>query len=820
MSNRGLCLAVLLSVACAQTGAALAAYPGRPRSWAAGQQAGLGCPTGVKALTLPSTAETEQLSQQGPDGSLVYKPYVFARAAPVSWAFDLFNNGTWMVGTDGSRSWQLCIQAPEAHSLTILFRTLQLPVQSDLYLYSPAAQAVGVCGVGCQRFTALSMRQGSPVLAAPTPGDTLVLEYYQAPATTASPAVEIEKVLYGIKPLPAVGLKSALTVALAAANIKLESTAAGNSNGGDGGLVDSVDIGTPEPAPSADPSPGNDTSAASNEIIGDAGLANVDPDKIEKILEDVISQGVGQSGTCQVNVECDSQWTEAANAVTMLVGISENAGFYCTATLINAPNQEQLLISANHCLAQFSKEEAQVLWGVLFNYEARCGGSSPMESSYELLQGAQVLWTNEVTDVLLLRLNDEIPEGFTPYFLGWDATGDNRLTHDHVCISHPKGDLKKIAYANDTLTRGSWYQGTPEPTHYVVSFDKGQVQGGSSGSMLIDSTTHLGLGPLTGGTDKDCKPGGQDLYGSLAVAWDVGLKEFLQGPNGEAKMESRNATNDGPGMVVDPDVLLIAEESGYGILLVRLSESPASGATLSVTASVKGSGSNQAPRISPATLSFDESNWDTSQEIRVQPDDNSVRDGLQPFTVLLELRSDNDKNFYKRRTIVAAVLDDETPEGTSPMMPYIVATDDPSKPYQQLAKLTKTTSVPDVKLGSTTLDQFQGQVQAGAAIYFVFNTAQVADLSMAACRSTNVQTRIYAFDVDGTCQAATSEDCALSRSDPCRAYEKEGGCSGFDNLWVPGTNGAGAYTFAVISTNKEAGTFTLVFQQNQDSEQG
>ena len=52
-------------------------------------------------------------------------------------------------------------------------------------------------------------------------------------------------------------------------------------------------------------------------------------------------------------------------------------------------------------------------------------------------------------------------------------------------------------------------------------------------------------------------------------AWDVGLKEFLQGPNGEAKMEARNATNDGPGLVVDPDVLLIAEESGFGPLLVR-----------------------------------------------------------------------------------------------------------------------------------------------------------------------------------------------------------------------------------------------------------
>ena len=44
-------------------------------------------------------------------------------------------------------------------------------------------------------------------------------------------------------------------------------------------------------------------------------------------------------------------------------------------------------------------------------------------------------------------------------------------------------------------------------------------------------------------------------------------------------------------------------------------------------------------------------------------DDNTARDGLQPFDVLLELRSDDDKAFYKRRTVVAAVLDDETPEG-------------------------------------------------------------------------------------------------------------------------------------------------------------
>ena len=69
------------------------------------------------------------------------------------------------------------------------------------------------------------------------------------------------------------------------------------------------------------------------------------------------------------------------------------------------------------------------------------------------------------------------------------------------------------------------------------------------------------------------------------------------------------------------------------------------------------------------------------------------------------------------------------------------------------------------------------------------------------------------------CRATTS-DCAASRTDPCRSYEKEGGCSGFDNLWVPGANGAGPYTFAVISTNKVTGSFILGFQQNEDSQQG
>ena len=76
----------------------------------------------------------------------------------------------------------------------------------------------------------------------------------------------------------------------------------------------------------------------------------------------------------------------------------------------------------------------QVFWGVVFNYEQACGASSgsgngstgfvsleagaasassskARPANYEMVQGLEVVWNNEVVDVSLLRLNDEIPAG-------------------------------------------------------------------------------------------------------------------------------------------------------------------------------------------------------------------------------------------------------------------------------------------------------------------------------------------------------------------------------------------------------------------------
>jgi hypothetical protein len=145
--------------------------------------------------------------------------------------------------------WQLCLRAPHAHSLMLIFRRLSLPLGSKLYVYSPdalrwgvpgsgegaaaaaagegdslhvhAAAAAGGCdGLGCQLVRGFSGCSQVAALAShmmlPMRGDSLVLEYHppqRAPSPppseawlagcSAEPVMEIGSVMQGTGPLPA-----------------------------------------------------------------------------------------------------------------------------------------------------------------------------------------------------------------------------------------------------------------------------------------------------------------------------------------------------------------------------------------------------------------------------------------------------------------------------------------------------------------------------------------------------------------------------------------------------------------------------------------
>lgn len=60
------------------------------------------------------------------------------------------------------------------------------------------------------------------------------------------------------------------------------------------------------------------------------------------------------------------------------------------------------------------------------------------------LQGLKVVWSDAASDHALLELNDEIPEQWNPYRLGWDAS-PMEAVNSSVCLHYPKGDLLKIS---------------------------------------------------------------------------------------------------------------------------------------------------------------------------------------------------------------------------------------------------------------------------------------------------------------------------------------------------------------------------------------
>ena len=74
---------------------------------------------------LPSSSAAAAAQERfGLEGRYKLKPQRFASAAALEWEGDLTEaHGAWAEGGDGSRSWRLCLEAPEGTaSLTVLFR--------------------------------------------------------------------------------------------------------------------------------------------------------------------------------------------------------------------------------------------------------------------------------------------------------------------------------------------------------------------------------------------------------------------------------------------------------------------------------------------------------------------------------------------------------------------------------------------------------------------------------------------------------------------------------------------------------------------------
>ena len=123
-----------------------------------------------------------------------------------------------------------------------------------------------------------------------------------------------------------------------------------------------------------------------------------------------------------------------------------------------------------------------------------------------------------------MEISEQIPASAGPYFSGWDAAADGDGVGRSISLHHPSGDLKKVSYDGHAPAGGCWCAGQPCPcaapqTHFIVRWDEGTTEKGSSGAPLYDARTRRIVGALTGGSASCSNPDGGDAYGKLKHAF-------------------------------------------------------------------------------------------------------------------------------------------------------------------------------------------------------------------------------------------------------------------------------------------------------------
>lgn len=254
--------------------------------------------------------------------------------------------------------------------------------------------------------------------------------------------------------------------------------------------------------------------------------------------------GLGQSGPCMVNVNCEEgqDWQNEKIAVALVI---VNGNRYCSGSLINTTDlsQKPFFLIADHCLGGWAnndiKYDAVTLpnldhFSFWWNYEAPGCENISIEPSIISTAGATILANNSYSDFALLRLTEDPKDlsNYTPYYLGWDSSG--QPGNPGVCIHHPNGDVKKISTVLAQSVSSYWFSQTIDgDSHWSVGWKSTQnghsmTQGGSSGSPLINAA-HRVIGQLHGSNCQICNNyNGHSYYGKFNVSWTGNSNDSIQ----------------------------------------------------------------------------------------------------------------------------------------------------------------------------------------------------------------------------------------------------------------------------------------------------
>ena len=195
------------------------------------------------------------------------------------------------------------------------------------------------------------------------------------------------------------------------------------------------------------------------------------------------------AGSCTVPTMCtsgdptlDAAIAERKKSVVKLNFVEGGSGFLCSGTLINTERYPAAyVLTANHCIN--NNTSASSLTSIWFYELTGCPTTDPtaaVNPNYvQLGGGMQLVFTNHNVDTTLLLMNRTPPAGAV-----YSAWNQARLTAGApiVSVSHPQGDT--VRYALGSVDQEFRIEGYPQDM-YGVTFSRGIIQGGSSGSGLF-----------------------------------------------------------------------------------------------------------------------------------------------------------------------------------------------------------------------------------------------------------------------------------------------------------------------------------------------
>jgi len=234
---------------------------------------------------------------------------------------------------------------------------------------------------------------------------------------------------------------------------------------------------------------------------------------------------------CHLDVACFPEYRNAASAVARIVFEFSGGLWLCSGALLNTKsgNNDPLFLTAAHCIN--NEASARSIQANFFYKSSGCGG--PL-SNVETALGGNYLVSESFTGgdmslVLLLGLPTS-----PVHFLGL-TTEEPKIGAQTAGIHHPTGSYKRISFGPrvEDETIGVTAQGgmvvSPADRYYQIDRQRGRLEGGSSGSPLLNDKQQV-IGTLSSGPVVSPNPSGQEVllcqtselvfqYGRVSKMW-------------------------------------------------------------------------------------------------------------------------------------------------------------------------------------------------------------------------------------------------------------------------------------------------------------